>query len=69
MGRRDGVAWGGRGCVSLQDALAGKLNKHRQRSFRRAAWPKQTRSGKRGEKEKREKEESASTKGVAGGTA
>lgn len=28
--------------LSVQDAPAGKLNKHWQRSFRRAAWPKQT---------------------------
>ncbi len=31
-----------REAISLQDALVGKLNKHWQWSFRRAAWPKQT---------------------------
>lgn len=31
-----------REAISLQDALAGKLNKHWQWSFHRAAWPKQT---------------------------
>lgn len=41
--------------ISVQDALAGKLNKHWQGSLHRAAWPKQT-AGERREREKKQKE-------------